>query len=165
MTKEKYDSIARWLSARPGLTKLMRLLNRGLPLVMYAAYPLLLVWLAVTRDGRLWRVLLVPAAVFILVSALRKLLNFPRPYEKLDIAPLIGREGSGQSFPSRHASSAAVVAAAFWYVWPVPGAVFSAAALLIAVIRPLAGLHFPRDTVAGVILAAAASLLGFLLIR
>jgi membrane-associated phospholipid phosphatase len=131
---------------------------------MYIAYPLLLTWLAVSRDARLWRALIVPAFVFIVVSVLRKFLNFPRPYEKLAITPLIDREGSGQSFPSRHASSAAVIAAAFWYIWPAAGAVLSVIALLIAVVRPLAGLHYPRDTFAGIVFSLAAALPGYWLI-
>ena len=164
MTKKSYDRIISWFSERPRLVKLMKALNGGLPLAMSVAYPLLLALLAVTHDGRLWRVLIVPAFVFTAVTVLRRRLDFERPYEKLGITPLITREGGGKSFPSRHAASAVVIAAAFWYIAPPAGAVLSAAALLITVIRPLAGLHFPRDTAAGAALGILAALAGFRLI-
>jgi membrane-associated phospholipid phosphatase len=163
MTKERYEKIASWFSARPLLLTLLKLLNAVLPGVMYVAYPLLLVYLAWTRDGRFLRTVLVPAAVFVLVTLLRKLLDFPRPYEKLAITPVLKREGAGQSFPSRHAASAAVIAAAFWYIWMPAGLVMSLIAVLIAVIRPLGGIHFPRDTAAGVLFGLAVAIAGFLL--
>jgi phosphatidylglycerophosphatase B len=164
LTKERFETIARWLTARPGLLKLLKALNRGLPAVMYAAYPLLLIVLAAARDGRFYRVLAVPAAVFIIVTCVRRLLNRPRPYEKLQITPLLQREGAGQSFPSRHAASATVIAAAFWYISVPAGFVMALAALLISAVRVVAGLHFPRDAAAGVLLSLVLSAAGFWLI-
>lgn len=161
MTKESYDRVEKWFTARPGLLDLMKGLNRWLPRVVYCAYPLLLAMLALRRDGRFFRVLLVPAAAFAAVTVLRELWNFPRPYEELDIHPLIPREKSGHSFPSRHVASAAVIAVAFWYVWPPAGIVLSVIALLIAAIRPLAGIHFPRDVIVGMGFGLIIGIAGF----
>ena len=164
MTKEKYDAIARYISACSPLLKLLKALVFGLPAVVYIAYPLLVACLAIGRDERIWRVLIVPAAAFVIVTVLRRCLNFQRPYEKLGITPLVRREGRGQSFPSRHATSAAVIAAAFLYVWMPAGIALTVIALLIAAVRPIAGLHFPRDVIAGVLLGYLIGLIGFLLI-
>ena len=43
MTPERYQALLRWLEARPALKKLVIALNRWLPAVPFACYPLLLV--------------------------------------------------------------------------------------------------------------------------
>lgn len=161
MTKERYDKIRAWFFRHPGMLRAMKVLNRWLARLVYCAYPLLLAVLAVRRDPRFFRVLLVPAVVFGAVTVLRKIWNFPRPYEKLGIEPLIPREKKGHSFPSRHVASVTIIAMACRYVWPPMGAAMSVVALLIAVIRPLAGIHFPRDVLAGLAFSLILGAVGF----
>ena len=161
MTKERYDSIRSWFLRRPGVLRFIRVLNLWLPRTMYAAYPLLLGMLLLQKDERFWRVLLIPAFVFGTVTVVREFFNLQRPYEKLDIEPLIPREKKGRSFPSRHAASGVVIAAAYWYIWPTAGIAFGVIALVIAAIRILGGIHFPRDIAAGMLLSLAAGALGF----
>lgn len=164
MTKEGYNSIREWFLRRPGMLLALRELNRWLPRVVYCVYPLLLLSLAIRWDERFFRVLLVPAAAFGLVTVLRKRWNRPRPYEKLEIQPLIPRAKKGESFPSRHVASVTVIALACWYVWPPLGAALTVIALLIALIRPLAGIHFPADVVAGAAFSLVVGGIGFWLI-
>lgn len=164
MTREQYDKIRAWFLARPAVLSAMKTLNRILPGIVYCAYPLLLAVLAYGKDPRFFRVLLVPAAAFGLVTVFRRLWDLPRPYEKLGIEPLIPRGKKGRSFPSRHVASVTVIALAFWYVWPPLGAGMTAVALMIAVIRPLAGIHFPRDVLAGAALSLILGIPGFWLI-
>ena len=52
MTPERYQALLRWLEARPALKKLVIALNRWLPAVPFACYPLLLVLLNVRLSGR-----------------------------------------------------------------------------------------------------------------
>ena len=47
MTPERYQTLLRWLEARPALKKLVIALNRWLPAVPFVCYPLLLVLLNV----------------------------------------------------------------------------------------------------------------------
>ena len=47
MTPERYQTLLRWLEARPPSKKLVIALNRWLPAVPFACYPLLLVLLNV----------------------------------------------------------------------------------------------------------------------
>lgn len=164
MTKARYDKIRNWFLARPAALAVLKLLNTWLPRLVYCAYPLLLLVLAVRGDGRFFRVLIVPAVVFGAVTVMRRLWDLPRPYEKLDIEPLIPREKKGRSFPSRHVASVTVIALACWYVRPAIGIAMSAVAVLIAVIRPLAGIHFPRDVLAGTALALVVGAAGFWLV-
>lgn len=157
-----YGKIAAWFRARPGALRLLVRLNHVLPLIFYYLYPLLLLQLAVRREsGRFLRVLLVPAAAFASCTILRHIFRAKRPYESRGFVPLIPREKTGDSFPSRHMTSAAVIAAAYWYVYPAVGAALAAAAACIAVVRVLAGVHFPRDVIAGGALGLAFALVGF----
>lgn len=54
-------------------------------------------------------------------TALRRALNFPRPYQQPGFVPLVQKERQGCSFPSRHALSAGVIAAVWLYFSPPPG--------------------------------------------
>ncbi|MGX8700900.1 phosphatase PAP2 family protein [Caproiciproducens sp.] len=164
MNKERYDKIRQWFFLHPVLLSGMKRWNLWLPRIVYCAYPALLAVLAVRRDGRFFKVLLIPAVVFGAVTVMRKLWNLPRPYEKLGIEPLIPREKKGQSFPSRHVASVTVIAVACWYIWPPIGIAMSVIALLIAVIRPLAGIHFPKDVIAGMAFSLLTGIVGFWLV-
>ena len=162
MTAEGYQKIERWMRRRSRLLSVMKALNHFLPLLLYIAYPVLLIVLAVSWDSRFWKVLLIPATVFLLVTVLRKVINARRPYEVLDISPLIFKEKSGESFPSRHVASAFILMEAFWYISLPLGIFTGIAAVLIALIRLLAGIHFPRDVIAGALFSLVLGIPGFL---
>ena len=164
MTRERYERIEAWFGVHPVLLRALVGLNCWLPRLVYGVYPLVVLYLAIHKDERIFRVLLVPAAAFATVTVLRRVRDTPRPYEELDFTPLIPRAKKGQSFPSRHTASASVIAAACWSVWPPLGAALAAVALLIAVVRPLGGIHYIRDTVAGLLLGLAFGLVGFVIV-
>lgn len=164
MSAERYRKIAAWFYGHIWAYRLLIRLNIFLPALFYVLYPVLLVVLAVRQDGRLARVLCVPAAAFAACTAVRHLVHAPRPYERVWFEPLMTHHGTGNSFPSRHVTSAAVIAAAYGYVCPSAGAALGAAAACIAVVRVVAGIHFPRDVIAGGALGAAFGLAGFWLL-
>lgn len=115
-------------------------------------------------DTKILRVIAVPAAAFVAVTAARKLFDLPRPTEKLGIDPISDKKKKGDSFPSRHAASATVIAAAFLYISLPLGIIMSLIALSICILRPMAGIHFPRDVIAGAILSIVISVVGFLIL-
>ena len=106
------------------------------------------------------RAILVPGFVFFGGTVLRAKLNFPRPYEQPGFTPLVPKETHGKSFPSRHALSAAVLAAVWCYFYPAAGAAMVVVAAAICVLRVLAGVHFPRDVLAGAALGFALGYVG-----
>ena len=78
--------------------------------------------------------------------------------------PLVPKETHGKSFPSRHALSAAVLAAVWCYFYPAAGACMVVVALLICALRVLAGAHYVRDVAAGALLGFALGAAGMYLL-
>lgn len=120
---------------------------------VYALYPVLLIRTGMTRD---WSLLLAQFLCsllgFLLVSWLRKSLNQPRPYEAWPIEPLIAKDTVGQSFPSRHVFSASVIGTVALANQPILGGLILLVAAVLAVLRVLGGVHYPKDVVVGFVL-------------
>jgi len=129
-----------------------------------ALYIAALFHLMLLRDARLVRALAVPAACFLLVTALRPVIDKQRPYDRFDAIPVGGyRRGKGKSMPSRHTASAAAIACAVAWVypaWPVAAAM-AALCLLIAALRVLCGQHDVSDVAAALLLSLVISLIGY----
>lgn len=142
---------ARWIAAA----------DRALTAVVYVVYPALILWLWYTHARIPWRELWVPASALVVVTLLRLLIDRPRPYERLDIAPLIKKETRGRSFPSRHAFSVFVIAATAWTVWAPLGAALAVMGVLLCALRVLGGVHYPADVLVGALIGAAAGFFGY----
>ena len=134
--------------------------------VCAAAYIAALFTLMLRQDVRLIPTLLVPAACFALVTALRPLINRQRPYDRFD-APPVGNylRGKGKSMPSRHTASAAAIAFAVIYAFPSAalGAAMLLLCALIAALRILSGQHYPGDVLAALAISVVVSLIGYTL--
>lgn len=153
--EQRYEQWAAPLRGRPGVVRALNIVNRGIVVVFYGAFALLLGWACMSDPWRLVPLVGVTAVGFVAVSFFRRRFNAPRPYECCAIAPLIARDGAGKSFPSRHAFSAFAIAVS-WFVASVPIAVvLLVAAVVLAVCRVLGGVHFPRDVVAGAFIGSA----------
>lgn len=153
--EQRYEQWAAPLRGRPGVVRALNIVNRGIVVVFYGAFALLLGWACMSDPWRLVPLVGVTAVGFVAVSFFRRRFNAPRPYECCAIAPLIARDGAGKSFPSRHAFSAFAIAAS-WFAASAPVAVvLLVAAVVLAVCRVLGGVHFPRDVVAGAFIGSA----------
>ncbi len=159
MTPERYEKIAGPLRRYPGAVRALKGVNRVLTALCYVLYPLLLLNLYAARDERLWQCVVVPAAAFVLLSLFRGLWNAPRPYEQ-GIDSLMKKKTEGHSFPSRHVFSAFVIAMAWRAVYPGVGTALLAVGLLLAVIRVVGGVHYPKDVAAGAVAGVAAWWIG-----
>lgn len=160
MTAEQYRRISTPFR-REGWAKGLRLVNTLLTRTCYVAYPLLLIWLWMEGDQRLLRAVAAPAASFVALSAFRHVVNAPRPYQVLDIQPIICKNTQGYSFPSRHVFSCFVIAMTFLWILPPAGAVLLGFGVVLAAARVVGGVHWPRDVIAGAAAGVAAGLLGF----
>ena len=139
-------------------------LDRTLVYMVAAAYIATLAFLALNSDARFWKALLVPAATFAITSIIRNAIDAPRPYERFGIDPLIEKGTKGKTMPSRHMTSATIIACTLgWLCWPA-GIIGAVVCTLIAFTRIIGGVHFPRDIIAAVITALLCALLGFLVV-
>lgn len=161
MTRERYQAIFGWLDARPAAKAALRAASTGSVAAVYAVYVGLLGWLAWQRQLLFWGVFCVPAAAFLLGTALRAAIDRPRPYEVLNFAPLFPKNTRGQSMPSRHCFCAAAIAVAAGAVSAPLGVGMAVLAVLIAASRVLCGVHWPSDVLAGLAFGAAVGVAGF----
>ncbi len=163
MTIEQYNKISAPFRGRRTI-RLMTLLNRAMTYGCYLIYPVLLIALVFLRDERFWRAVLVPGISFVLLSVFRKKLNAPRPYQVLDITPLIPKDTRGKSMPSRHIFCVFMIAASWCLLLPWLGILLAVMGVLMAIIRVIAGIHFPRDVIAGALVGILAGWLGYCVI-
>ena len=137
---------------------------KAITAVTVAIYMAIALWLFAQRDERIFRFLLVPAAGFVAVTILRKLIAAKRPYEIYGFTPLLQKDTRANSFPSRHVFSNMIIAAAALYV-NLPLGIFTAVCgLLLAVLRVITGVHIPKDVAAGCLLADKHGCIGFYMV-
>ncbi len=166
---EFYERLSGPFRGRPGRIKALKWLDRGLALVFYLGYPLLLAGLLLTRglrDPLFFKCLLVPAAGFAAETVLRAAIGRKRPYETYagqSFRPLLMKDTKGHSMPSRHVFSSAVIAMTFFQVFPPAGLLLLLLSAVIAGVRVLGGVHYPSDVAAGFGLGVAAGLLYWIL--
>lgn len=164
MTKEQYLKISEPFRRDSKKAACMRFANQLCTVICYIGYALLLIGRIILRDVWFWRVLLIPAVAFIILSIVRKWINAPRPYEVWQITPLIKKDSEGKSFPSRHVFSAAIIAMAVLSVHLPGGIILLVAAIILSWCRVIAGVHFIKDVVTGLVIGVAVGLVGFFII-
>ena len=153
------------LRKHPGMLGLMLGLNRVITLLTMAAYPMLLLYLFFSEKYEmLYHTVLVPGVAFVVVSIFRRVYNAPRPYEQMQIRPLIQKDTKGKSFPSRHVFSIFMIGMSFMPVFPVIAGVIFVAGVFLALIRVIGGVHYMHDVIAGALLGILIGFLGFYVI-
>ncbi len=165
MQKQTYQRMTESLRARPRLAKAIIAANKAITYAIYLAYPALICWLVfasctsgfadTSQTVLLLKAVLVPATGFALLSVFRKAVNAPRPYEVFDLPPVMPKGTKGKSFPSRHVFSIFVIGVAFLACCPLPwaGPAILVLGVLLACIRVVTGVHFPKDVTAGALFA------------
>ena len=161
MSEQNYRAMLRWFRSHGTAKNVLFWVSKAAVWAVYGVYLGLLVWMAYhTMWTQLLPAALVPAAAFLVGTALRKGINRPRPYTKYGEEPLFPKDQPGCSMPSRHCFSVAAIAVAAWYVLPPAALLLAALAVLIAVSRVLCGVHYISDVLAGLAFGAIFALLG-----
>lgn len=164
MTKEQYEHWSAPFRRKNRSLKILKTADKLITGAVFVSYPLLLLYLFLQGNDRwLYFGILIPAVSFILVSLFRSVYSAPRPYEVLEITPLIAKETKGKSFPSRHVFSAFIIGMTFLFVITPIGILILAAGTVMAYIRVVGGVHFPKDTAAGALFGILCGMLYFFL--
>ena len=153
MKRETYRKMTQPFRDNPKRAGVLHIVNKILTAIVFAAYPCLLAVLFFQRDRRLVEAICLPLDGLMVVSVVRVLVNRPRPYEKFGIPSVIPKETKGKSWPSRHVFSAAVIALTFFPFSVEIGTVLLIAAVGLAVIRVLSGVHYISDVLSGFVFA------------
>ena len=164
MTEKQYKKITAPFLKNKNLIVALRLVNLIFTGIVYASYPALMLYLLITKSVYFQRCLIVPGAMFLFVSGLRKVIDRPRPYEKLNIKPLIEKDKNGQSMPSRHIFSVFVIAMTFLYINPYLSLPFFFIGTVLALARVAGGVHYPSDVLVGAAIGILSGIIGYFVI-
>ncbi|NIH84364.1 phosphatase PAP2 family protein [Amycolatopsis granulosa] len=93
------------------------------------------------------------------------LVGEPRPYARLPGILVLAQRSTDPAFPSDHAVMAGAVTAGLFLVHRGLGAIAAVAAAVMVFARVYIGAHYPGDVLAGLVLGAVVTLLGFLAVR
>ena len=149
--QEWYLNISSRLTSHPTLLFLLRSFNRLMTVAMPPIYLTLLVitYLQLGLGQQVGVYVLIPASGCVILSLFRKKINHPRPYETWDISPLLEKDSSGQSMPSRHVFSATIISMACLHASLPVGLACLLFSALLGLVRVLGGVHYPKDVVVG----------------
>lgn len=162
MTKEGYLKIKDFLLSHKPLLYIAAALCRFGEAAVYLSYPLFLLILIINKNLYCIRSVLVCGIGFVLLTLFRKYVNAERPYERFGFTPLIKKETKGCSFPSRHTFSAAIIGMSLLAVFPVWGGTVLGLAAVMAALRVVLGVHFIKDTAAGLLIGIVFGLFSFI---
>ena len=152
MNNKQYEKISAPFRKEPK-RKLLKLMNKCLTLIGYISYPILVLLMFINQKEQLWKLILIPASGFLLLTFIRKAINRKRPYEALDIQPLIIKDKKGHSMPSRHVFSMTIIAVSWFMISPMIGSLLIICSIALAMIRVIGGVHYPSDVIVGFISA------------
>ena len=146
-----YRNISSKLTSHPTLLFLLRSFNRLMTVAIPMVYLALLVttYLQLGLGQQVGVYLLVPASGFVILSLFRKKINHSRPYETWNISPLLEKDSSGQSMPSRHVFSATIISMACLHASLPVGLACLLFSALLGLVRVLGGVHYPKDVLVG----------------
>jgi len=140
---------------------MLKILNICCTGFTYAAFAAVLVWLAITGNPMIIRLILTCGVSFVVLSVFRHFFNWPRPYEVYGIPPLVEKKTHGHSFPSRHVFSICVIGTSLLFILPALGILLFALGILLAAVRVLSGVHFLRYVLIGAVIGIFSGLIGF----
>ena len=161
MTQKQLENTFAWFRAQPGRITALRAVNAACTYGTVAAFCAESTHLALRHDPALLRLALTCGVPLVGLSIVRRVMDRPRPFEVYGMEPLIPRQQRGESFPSRHVFSIAVIGTSLLYLAPGLGAVILALGVLLAAARVLSGVHFIKDVLVGALIGVLSAIVGF----
>lgn len=158
---DKYLEMTKPIRESRNGIKIIRILDKLTTSTVYLAYIIFLMVLFFNSHARLLRAVISPGVSFVVLSVFRSYNNAPRPYEAFDIEPIIVKNTKGESFPSRHVFSAFIIATTIYFVSMPVGIALLTIGAIIAIVRVIGGVHFPRDVIAGAVIGIVFGIIGW----
>ena len=155
-----YQKVLSFIRNHHDLEIIMIFIIQYFPYIPFIIYPCVLFYLFITKHSLFLVTLLKPLIAFLFVTIFRKIVNRPRPYESMDIQPLVGHK-KGESFPSRHAVSAMIIALVCLDIHVLLGMILLVVAIIICISRIIAGIHYVSDVCVSIGIAVIIYLIQF----
>ena len=144
------------------LKKAAVLLSRSAELFFFVIYGVgALIILAAGKYLMLAKYLLIPFMTLCYNTFMRRMLKRPRPFVREEGVVSLRGHKTSYSCPSNHAASAAVIAMAWYCIWPTAALLLLIPAFFTGVSRMMTGEHYPFDVLLGWIIGITAGVLGF----
>lgn len=147
-----YRHMLMFIHNRKNLEKTILIIVHYFPYVSFIIYPYVLLDLWITGHPLFIQAIIRPLCAFTIVTIFRKIVNRPRPYETMNIVPLVSHK-QGESFPSRHTVSAFIIALVCFYSNYYLGIIILIVACIMSFCRVLAGVHYISDVIASIFIA------------
>jgi membrane-associated phospholipid phosphatase len=167
VNEQLFEQVNRFARATPWLhTVLLGYADYGV--VLFGLLLLAGWWIARRQGSAMSAALWTPAGMLLAVAVAQPIaaaVDEPRPYTTLHTILVLAAPSTDPSFPSDHATMAGAVAAGLLLVNRRLGLLATAAAALMAFARVYVAAHYPVDVLAGLVLGAAVTLVGFALVR
>lgn len=164
MNREVYRKIMSYFEEHRRFCRALIMLERFFEILVIASYAMLLLYFIFSSVEVLLRSAVTSLVALYICTLIRFVMNRPRPYEKYEILPAMNKDTKGQSFPSRHATSAAVISVSMLYFNAYIGIAFVAVALAICTLRVLLGVHFIKDVTVGAAIGFVLGIIGLFII-
>ncbi len=164
MRKQQYDKWTNRIRQTRYGARIIGVSSKCIAALTICVYPLYLIYLFIADREFLYPAILVPTVAFLTVSIYRRYNHSKRPYEELDIEPLIHKETVGKSFPSRHVFSIFMIAVTVMHTSILGGCLLIGTGTLLGIMRVVGGVHYPKDVIAGAVLGILSGLIGYVVI-
>ena len=172
MTEERYKKMMALLSSRRIYVALINNIDRAITIIIFLSYVLAVVYTFFKMPKLLIPLVAVPGVSFVALSLFRRRYDAARPYEVYATQPVLKKDTSGKSFPSRHIFSVFVIGTTFMVLavnYASPAGVAIAAVMMVmgllqAVLRVIGGVHFIRDVIVGALIGILAGIVGVIFI-
>ena len=154
MREEQYIKMIGWIRKHPKFEMCIKAVNLLSTIGVYwlFLFNIIFMELIMNKNKVVYKSLIVAGLSFVLVSLVRKMINADRPYTKYDFVPLIEKNKTGESMPSRHVFSAFVIGVTVIPINPIIFVVCIICGVFIAITRVALGVHFIRDVIAGALI-------------
>ena len=165
MTAEQYNAMADKIRSHRWGVAVVTVMSRRIVWITMGSYMLLLGILFWQKEYEaLYHSILVPGVAFVVVSVFRHFFDAKRPYEMMEIRPLIVKDKVGRSFPSRHVFSSFIIGMAVLQTYLWWGMILLVLGVFLAILRVVGGVHYTRDVIAGAAIGLLSGVLGFYVI-
>lgn len=154
MREEQYIKMIGWIRKYPKCEMCIKAVNLLSTIGVYwlFLFNIIFMELIMNKNKVVYKSLIVAGISFVFVSLVRKMINADRPYTKYDFVPLIEKNKTGESMPSRHVFSAFVIGVTVIPINTIISVVCIICGVFIAITRVALGVHFIRDVIAGALI-------------